>query len=308
LNLLIDREKMLLYNVSTDEIYRTLQTSFKENQFANLRSYQQYLPIVLGNEDQNIQEVLDNTLIYTLPDTKGQMHQLPLSFFLTVIPTEDIKTIVAGRNGEYVPLHFYETDKVTEIIAAAKESIQHDNRWELDFSGVFFSNRQMIAELFVILLISILLMYFILAAQFESFVQPLIVLLEIPLDIMAALGILYFLGHTLNLMSAIGLIVTCGIVINDSILKIDVINQLRKDGMPLIEAIHEAGRRRLNAILMTALTSIVCMAPLLFSSGLGAELEKPLALATIGGMCVGTPISLFVIPLFYWFIYRKKQN
>ena len=307
LNLQIDRERLLLYNVSIDEIYRTLQTSFKENQFANLRSYQQYLPIVLGNEDQNIQEVLDNTLIYTLPDARSQTYQLPLSFFITVTPTEDIKTIVAGRNGEYVPLHFYETDKVTEIMAAAKESIQHDNRWEIDFSGAFFSNRQMIAELFVILLISILLMYFILAAQFESFVQPLIVLLEIPLDIMAALGILYLLGHTLNLMSAIGLIVTCGIVINDSILKIDVINQLRKGGMELIGAIHEAGRRRLKAILMTALTSMVCMAPLLFSSGLGAELEKPLALATIGGMCVGTPISLFVIPLFYWLIYRNKQ-
>jgi len=77
--------------------------------------------------------------------------------------------------------------------------------------------------------------------------------------------------------------------------------------MELIGAIHEAGRRRLKAILMTALTSMVCMAPLLFSSGLGAELEKPLALATIGGMCVGTPISLFVIPLFYWLIYRNKQ-
>jgi multidrug efflux pump subunit AcrB len=306
LNLQIDREKLLLYKVSTDEIYRTLKTSFRENQFANLRSYQQYLPIVLGSEDQNIQSVLDNTLIYTLPNEIGERNQLPLSFFLTVVPTEDIKTIVAGKNGEYIPIHFYNTDKVAEVMAAAKESIRNDNRWEIDFSGEFFSNKKMIGELIVILLISILLMYFILAAQFENFLQPLIVMVEIPIDIAAALGLLYLLGHTLNLMSAIGIVVTCGIVINDSILKIDAINQFRKEGMKVMDAIHEAGRRRLKAIILTCLTSVVGMAPLLISSDLGAELEKPLAIATIGGMIVGTLTSLIVIPLFYWWIYRKE--
>ncbi len=166
----------------------------------------------------------------------------------------------------------------------------------------------MLGELAIILFISIMLMYFILAAQFESFVQPLIVLLEIPIDIAAALGLLILLGHSLNLMSAIGIVVTCGIIINDSILKVDIMNQLRRQGMDLMEAIHEAGRRRLNAILMTSLTSIVCMLPLLFSSDMGSELEKPLAIATIGGMVIGTPISLFVVPLAYWFIYRNKNN
>lgn len=166
----------------------------------------------------------------------------------------------------------------------------------------------MLGELAIILFISIMLMYFILTAQFESFVQPLIVLLEIPIDIAAALGLLILWGHSLNLMSAIGIVVTCGVIINDSILKVDIMNQLRRQGMDLMEAIHEAGRRRLNAILMTSLTSIVCMLPLLFSSDMGSELEKPLAIATIGGMLIGTPISLFVVPLAYWFIYRNKNN
>jgi multidrug efflux pump subunit AcrB len=308
LNLQIDREKLLLYNVSTEEIYRTLRTSFRENQFTNLRSYQQYLPIVLGSEDQSVQEVLENTLINTLPNAGGERNQLPLSFFITVIPTEDIKTIVAGKNGEYIPLHFYETGQVQEIMAAAKEGIRNDARWEMDFSGEFFSNIKMINEMMIILLISLLLMYFILAAQFESFLQPLIVLLEIPIDVAVVLGFLYFMGISLNLMSAIGIVVTCGIVINDSILKIDVMNQLRKEGLPLMAAIHEAGRRRLKAILLTSLTTVVCMAPLLFSSDLGSELEKPLAWATIIGMSFGTLISLFVIPLFYWFIYRKEAG
>jgi multidrug efflux pump subunit AcrB len=108
-------------------------------------------------------------------------------------------------------------------------------------------------------------------------------------------------------MSEIGIIITCGFIINDSILKIDIMNQLRKEGMPLMQTIHEAGSRRLNAILMTSLTTIACMVPLLFSHDMGSELEKPLALATIAGMIIGTFISLFVLPVFYWWIYRKKE-
>ncbi|MGR6882094.1 efflux RND transporter permease subunit, partial [Bacteroides uniformis] len=111
--------------------------------------------------------------------------------------------------------------------------------------------------------------YFILAAQFESFVQPLIVLLEIPIDVAFALLLLWICGHTLNLMSAIGMIVTGGIINNDSILKLDAINELRKEGMPLLEAILEAGRRRLRPIIMTSLTTIFAMVPLLFSFDMG---------------------------------------
>lgn len=101
--------------------------------------------------------------------------------------------------------------------------------------------------------------------------QPLLVLMEIPIDVAFALVLLWICGHTLNLMSAIGLIVTCGIVINDSILKLDAINELRKEGVPLLEAIHEAGRRRLRPIIMTSLTTIFAMVPLLFSYDLGSE-------------------------------------
>ena len=145
--------------------------------------------------------------------------------------------------------------------------------WDTAFSGSFFSNRQMLDELVVILFISILLMYFILAAQFESFVQPLIVLLEIPIDCgVCPASVVEYAGIPLNLMSAIGLIVTCGIIINDSILKLDAINELRRAGMPLLEAIHEAGRRRLRPIIMTSLTTIFRYgsAAVLVRHGLGA--------------------------------------
>ena len=308
LNLRIDREKLLLYNISYDVVYRELRTAFKENRFATLRSQQEYLPIILGDEEKNVYDIINNSLVEISTNQDGSKNQVALSSFVSVIPAQDFKSIVSGRAGEYIPFYFYETNNAFQIINEVSAANLEDQDWKVNFSGGFFSNKKMIDEMIVILLISIMLMYFILAAQFEDFKQPLIVLLEIPIDVAAALGLLIVTGHTLNLMSAIGIVVTCGIIINDSILKVDVMNQLRKAGLPLMEAIHEAGRRRLKAILMTSLTSIVCMAPLLLSNDLGSQLEKPLAIATIGGMLIGTPVSLFVVPLFYWFIYRKEEK
>ena len=145
------------------------------------------------------------------------------------------------------------------------ETVAADGSHEVEFAGGFFSNARMMRELTVILLVSVMLMYFILCAQFESFLQPLIVLLEIPVDTFFALLALMIFGQTLNLKSAIAIIVTCGIVVNDSILKLDAINELRKGGMPLTEAIHTAGRRRLRAIIMTSLTTVFAMLPVLFT-------------------------------------------
>lgn len=305
LNITIDRQKLLLYNVDYNEVYRLLKTAFKENEVATLRSYQQYLPIALAGDGQTVNEVLQNTLVNTMPDNEGKVNYVPLQTLVRVAPGQDLKTITAGKNGEFVPLSFYEVAEAEPLMADVKEEVEKS--WDIDFSGSFFSNKQMLDELVVILFISILLMYFILAAQFESFLQPLIVLLEIPIDVAASLLVLWICGHTMNLMSAIGIVVTCGIIINDSILKLDAINELRKEGTPLMEAIHEAGRRRLRPIIMTSLTTIFGMVPLLFTFDMGSELQKPLSIAMISAMVVGTAVSLFVIPLVYWFIYRKHD-
>lgn len=303
LNISIDRQKLLLYNVDYNEVYRILKTAFKENEVTTLRSYQQYLPITLAGKEQTINQVLENTLIRTTPENdKEKVQYIPLQSLVRVTQGEDLKTITAGKNGEYIPFSFYDVKNEEKLMNNIKASITD---WDLDFSGSFFSNKQMLNELVIILFISILLMYFILAAQFESFLQPLIVLLEIPIDVAASLLVLWICGHTLNLMSAIGIVVTCGIIINDSILKLDAINELRKEGIPLMEAIHEAGRRRLRPIIMTSLTTIFGMVPLLFSFDMGSELQKPLSIAMISAMFIGTAVSLFVIPLVYWFIYRK---
>ncbi len=304
----IDKEKLLLYGVDYREVYRTLRTAFRENQIAVLRSYQQYLPISLAGKQHTVEQVLRETLMQAQASGNEKPAMIPLQALVSITRGEDIKTIVAGKNGEYIPMNYYQVNHPEALMAKTDEIVRGDKSWEAVFTGAFFSNRKMLGELVIILLISVLLMYFILSSQFESFLQPLIVLAEIPVDIGFALVLLWLTGNTLNLMSAIGLIVSGGIIINDSILKLDMINELRKQGVPLMEAIHTAGVKRLRAIIMTSLTTIFAMAPLLFSFDMGSELQKPLAVGMIGTMVVGMLVSLFIVPLVYWAIYRKSET
>jgi multidrug efflux pump subunit AcrB len=160
----------------------------------------------------------------------------------------------------------------------------------------------MIKSLSMILLISLLLLYFILASQFESLVLPLIVLMEVPIDIFGALLLLKIFGGSINLMSLIGIVVMSGIIINDSILKVDTINQLHRSGAPLMKALVLGGKRRLKPILMTSLTTVLALLPFLFISGIGSDMQKPLALAVMGGMIIGTAVSLFIVPLGFYYL------
>lgn len=309
LNLEIDRNKLLIYNVDYNDVVKVLRTALKDNQVSTLRSYQQYLPIGIAGRKMSVNRILAETMVETSGDkTTQEKKYIPLRELVRIVSDEDLKEITAGRNGEYIPVNFYQVADVPAAIEGVRKAVDEDSHWDVSFGGSFFSNQKMMGELTVILFISILLMYFILCAQFESFLQPLIVLAEIPMDIAFGLVVLWAAGHTMNLMSAIGIIVSCGIVVNDSILKLDSINELRKEGMPLLEAIHTAGHRRLRAIIMTTLTTVFAMVPLLFTSDLGSEMQRPLSIAMISTMMVGLFISLFIIPLIYWYIYRKHET
>ena len=144
------------------------------------------------------------------------------------------------------------------------------------------------------------------AAEFESLFQPLIILSEIAIDIFVVLIVLLLLGEDLNMMSMIGLIVMSGIVINDSILKIDTINRLRREGMSLLESIHMSGQQRLIPIIMTSLTTIFSLIPFMSRGSIGADLQYPLSLVVIIGLFIGTFVSLYFVPLAYYLIYRNQ--
>jgi len=171
------------------------------------------------------------------------------------------------------------------------------------FAGAYFDSRRLIGELMVVLAVALAMLYFILAAQFESMLQPLIIISEVAVDIAAVLIALWIAGESLNLMSMIGVVVMCGIIINDSILKIDTINRLRRGGMKTDAAIITAGHQRLKPIIMTSLTTILAVAPFLTRGDMGSDLQFPLSFTLIVGMTVGTLVSLFIIPLFYKLAY-----
>ena len=304
----INRDKASIMGVSTRNIAQTLQYGLSGQRmgyfYMNGKQYE-----ILGEINrQQRNKPADLKGIYIRSDN-GNMVQLDNLIELTggIAPPKLYRynrfvsaTISAGlADGKTIGQGLDEMDKI------AKETL--DETFRTALTGDSKEYRESSSSLMFAFILAIVLIYLILAAQFESFVQPLIVLLEIPIDVAFALLLLWICGHTLNLMSAIGLIVTCGIIINDSILKLDAINELRRAGMPLLEAIHEAGRRRLRPIIMTSLTTIFAMVPLLFSFDMGSELQKPLSIAMIGAMFVGTLVSLFIIPLIYWFIYRKER-
>ncbi|MDR1155013.1 MAG: efflux RND transporter permease subunit [Bacteroidales bacterium] len=300
----VNHERLLLYNVNYSTLIQELKTACHENDIGLLRSYQQFVPLVIGGEAQKVSDIIDRLKIR---NSNGM--EIPLRALVYLHREFDLKTITAGKDGEYVPLSFNISDKEYPPVAAEVQKVvnRHSNA-EVRFFGSIFENRQMLRELMLVLIVSILMLYFILAAQFESLVQPLILLIELPIDIAAALLLLWATGNTLNLMSAIGLVVMCGIIINDSILKIDCINQLRREGMGLDDAIHTAGRRRLKAIVLTSLTTTLAVVPLLFTSDIGAELQQPFAWTIIGGMSIGMVVSLFLIPLAYRTIYIREER
>lgn len=308
IDIAVDHELMAIYNVDYAELQRVLQTAFKGSSTSVLRTNREYIPVRLADQGRSLADVLDNTLVTARPDRTGAAQVVPLRALVRTSAGRDFRNIRSDAGGEFVPVAFdVGARRAPRLMEQVTEVVAEEPSVDVAFTGSLFSNMEMMRELTVILIVSLLMMYFILCAQLESFLQPLVVLLEIPLDITFALLSLWICGQTLNLMSAIGIIVTCGIVVNDSILKLDAINEYRGQGMPLLEAIHTAGRRRLKPIIMTSLTTVFAMVPVLFTSDMGSELQRPLAIAMIGSMIVGTLVSIFIIPLFYYLIYRNRH-
>lgn len=304
LRISLNQERLVLYGISEGSVVSAIRSAFGDNNVTVLRSSQRFLPIKLGSDARSVPQIL-STL--TVKNSRGE--NFPVSLFVSTYRDRDMKYIIGGQQGEYIPLSFYiDKSQMEQAKAVLRDLVRQKGYAQVQFGGSIVENKALFAELGLILLISFLLLYFILAAQFESLMQPLIVLLEIPIDIAGALFVLWVCGNSLNLMSGIGIVVMCGVIINDSILKVDTINQFRKEGLPLIQAIKTGGRIRLRSIVMTSLTTIFAVLPFLWSNDMGSELQRPLSLALIGGMTLGTLVSLFVIPLAYWFVYRKDTK
>ncbi len=178
----------------------------------------------------------------------------------------------------------------------------------LSVAGNFEEQQKAFNELLMSLLLALLLVYMVLACQYESLRDPVVVMASVPVAAVGVLVILFLTGTTLNLQSFIGCIMLGGIVVNNAILLVDQAGQLVRGGMPVGEAVAEAGRRRLRPILMTTLTTILALLPLALGIGEGADAQAPLARAVVGGLTGSTLITLILIPAVYSLFHPEAKG
>ena len=156
--------------------------------------------------------------------------------------------------------------------------------------------------------LAVFLVYLVMAAQFESIVHPFVILFTIPLALVGAIFALYVTGTTINVVVFIGAIMLAGIVVNNAIVLVDLINQLRAAGSERIEAIREAARLRLRPIMMTTLTTVLGLLPMALGLGEGAEMRSPMAITVIGGLLTSTLLTLVVVPVMYAILDRRADT
>lgn len=296
-----DTEQMAVYHVSYAALQARLRMLVSQNEVYAINEGARSLSVIIGERGMDSRRLLQ----YTVRNDEGV--DIPLSYLIRETQGEDFKRLYSGNGGDYYPVKITANDRTVEsIVDFTERFVKADPHYSASFTGNYYSSREMIGELVLVLSVAVALLYFILAAQFESIVQPLVILSEIVIDVFWVFLVLWLLGESLNIMSMIGIVVMSGIIINDSILKVDTMNRLRREGMPLVTAIWRGGHSRLRPIVMTSLTTILAILPFLSRGDMGSALQYPLSLTLIVGMMAGTLVSLFFIPLVYYLIYRKR--
>ncbi len=308
----INTEKAALYGFSQQDILQKLTYKLGEVTITDLISFGQIVPIRFKKGNKTVEEIINQSSL-KINNAGENSTQIPLRLFIDFKKSNSYNTLTADELGIYQSIFW---EDIKNIQLNNNQNIQQEIKSKIskfsptlqtNWRGTYFTNQENLTQFIFILSISIGLLYFILVAQFESFWQPLLVLFTLPLGISGSLLLLIFSQTSLNTMAVIGIIVMLGIMVNDAILKIDTINRLKNE-MSLYDAVHQAGKLRLKPILMTSITTILAVTPILFSEGLGADLQKPLVWAVLGGLSVGTITALFFIPMAYFEIAKYKNQ
>lgn len=308
--LTIKKPKLLQYGIRPEQIISQLERVLGNYKISELKQFAIITPVVLETDQKAFEDLLKTAKVR---NSEGKSYAL--RNFVEYEWGNRLKKITADVSGTYFSVNLTEDVVQTN----QKELVSNINQWASQnsliqkISGRYFSDQENLKELAFILLISVVLLYFILSAQFESFWQPLIVIFTLPFGIMGAMIVLWLGGSSINIMSAIGMVVMLGIMVNDAILKVDTMNRNiknleKKDKESVYEAIFSAGKIRLKPILMTSITTLLALSPVLLSGGLGAELQKPLVLAVMGGLTIGTFTALYFVPLVYYHVSPLAPN
>ncbi len=305
-NLIIDREKIANLGLSVNQIARVIQTNVGGSQAGVFREGGEEFPIVVRLQPDDRLSTLDLGNVAVRTGT-GQI--LPVS---AVVRTERRRGPTAiervdGQRVTYISANLQSGTALGDVIQELQGELRDftlPRDFSLVFSGEYLEQQKARKDFILSIVMAVILIYMVMAAQFERFLDPLIVMVSVPLAVIGVVPTLLITGTSLNVQSLMGVIMLIGIVVNNAIVLVDYINLMRREhNLGVAEAVLQSGRRRLRPILMTTCTTVFGMLPLSFGTGAGGEIQAALARAVIGGLTVSTLITLVLIPAVYTGVY-----
>jgi HAE1 family hydrophobic/amphiphilic exporter-1 len=298
----LDRERIAELGLSVREVGRTIQANVAGLEAGRFRDLGDEFPIVvrLRPEDRRTGLDLGNVSLRT---PRGDLVALS-----TVVERERGRGPVEvqrvdGQRVTYVTANLEEGAALGDAVETIRESlapIRLPDGFSLFYGGEYQEQLAARADFLVGVLMALALVYMLMAAQFERYLDPLIVMISVPMALVGVVPTLLLTGTTINLQSLMGLVMLIGIVVNNAIVLVDAVNLLRRErGMSAVDAVLEAGRLRLRPILMTTTTTVLGLLPLALGIGAGAEIQAALARVVIGGLVASTLVTLVLIPVTY---------
>jgi multidrug efflux pump len=296
----VNREKAADLGVDIDEIGRTLQTLLGGRQVTRFKREGEQYDVIVRLSDSERAVPGDILSIY-LRSERGELVQLAnvveLQTLASAKELNHFNRLRAATISANLAPGFTLGQALAEFDRVARELLPPS--FKTDLTGQSLEFRESSHTLYLTFLFALAFIYLVLAAQFESFVDPLIILLTVPLALIGALLALKLSGGTLNVYSQIGLVMLVGLITKNGILIVEFANQLARSGMSAVDAAAAAAVLRLRPIVMTSLTMILGALPLALATGAGAESRQQIGWVIVGGMTIGTFLTVFVIPSVY---------
>lgn len=303
----IDKEEASRNSLRSDTIGNQIKRLLAGNELGEMEEKGEYLKIMLKTPELTIGEL--EGLMLEGPNNR----RIPLRDVARLTRTESPREIIRNNQTRAAEVRAQlagsaSFDQVVAKVRTAIGGVNLPKDYQMTIAGEEILRRDSFKNLKFALILAIILVYMVMAAQFESLIHPFVILLTIPLAGVGAVFLLLIVGLPFNIMSYIGLIMLAGIAVNNAIILVDLINQSRRAGMPLDEAIVYAGRMRIRPILMTSGTTILGLLPMTIGLGEGASLRAPMAVALMGGLISSTLLTLIVIPAVYRFIGKRPVS
>ncbi|UCF89218.1 MAG: efflux RND transporter permease subunit, partial [bacterium] len=305
----VNREKIAAVGTSVDAVGHTLETMLGGRQVTRFKRHGKQYDVIVQVQETERETPSDLAAIY-VRGSGGKMVQLSnlVTVTETVAPKElnHFNQLRAAKISASLAPGYTLSDALPVIEEIAMRLLPADA--VIDYDGPSREYRESSAGVYVTFLLALAFIYLVLSAQFESFLDPFIIMLSVPLSVTGALGALYLSGHTLNIYSQIGLVTLVGLITKHGILIVEFANQLRERGFTKAQAVIEASTLRLRPILMTTGAMILGSLPLALARGAGAESRQAIGWVVVGGISLGTVLTLFVVPTVYYLLARQRKK